>query len=48
MSQKLPVNNFKWTEETSQLNEDLTKNYNEESHEGNFVGVDVQYYPQIY
>ena len=42
MSQKLPVNNFKRIEGTSQLNEDLTKNYNEENDEGNFVGVDVQ------
>ena len=24
MSQKLPVNNFKWIEKTSQFNEDLT------------------------
>ena len=42
MSQKLPVNNFKWIEGTSQLNEDLTKNYNEENDQGNFVGIDVQ------
>ena len=48
MSQKRPVNNFKWIEETSQLNEDLTKNYNEVSPEANSVGVDVQYHPQIY
>ena len=25
MSQKFPVNNFEWIEETSQFNEDLTK-----------------------
>ena len=31
MSQKLPVNNFEWIEDTSQFNEDFTKNYNEES-----------------
>ena len=28
--QKLPVNNFQWNEDTSQLNEDFIKNYNEE------------------
>ena len=28
MSQKLPVNNFEWIEETSQFNEDFIKNYN--------------------
>ena len=31
MSQKLPVNNFEWIEDTSQFNEDVIKNYNEES-----------------
>ena len=43
MSQKLPVNRFKWIEETSQFNEDFLKNYNEESNEGYFLKVDVQY-----
>ena len=43
MSQKLPVNNFEWIEDTSQFNEDFTKNYNEESDEGYFLKVDVQY-----
>ena len=36
MSQKLPVNNFEWIEDTSQFNEDL-QNYNEESDEGSFL-----------
>ena len=27
MSQKLPVNRFKWIKETSQFNEDVIKNY---------------------
>ena len=43
MSQKLPVNNFEWIEEASQFNEDFIKNYNEESDEGYFLEVDVQY-----
>ena len=30
MSQKLPVNNFEWTKDTSQLNEDFIKNCNED------------------
>ena len=34
MSQKLPVNNFEWIEDTSQLDEDLIKNYNEGNDEG--------------
>ena len=33
MSQKLPVNNFEWIEETSQFNEDFMKNYNKENDE---------------
>ena len=41
MSQKLPVNNFEWIEETSQFNEDFMKNYNE-SDEGYFLEVDIQ------
>ena len=43
MSQKLPVNNFEWIKDTSQFNEDFMKSYNEESYEGYFLEVDVQY-----
>ena len=43
MSQKLPVNKFEWIEETSQINEDFIKNYNEETDEGYFLEVAVQY-----
>ena len=43
MSQKLPVHNFEWIEDTSQLNEDFIKKYNEESDDGYFFEVDVQY-----
>ena len=48
MSQKLPVNNFEWIKETSQFNEDFIKNYNEESDEGYFLEVDVQYPEKLY
>ena len=34
MSQKLSVINFEWIKGTSQFNEDLIKNHNEESYEG--------------
>ena len=37
MSQKLPVNNFEWIEETSRFNEDFLKNFNDESAEGYFL-----------
>ena len=43
MSQKLPVNDFKWVENTSQFKEDFIKSYNENSDEGNFLEVDFQY-----
>ena len=43
MSQKLPVTKFEWIEDTFQFNEDFIKNYNEDSDEGYFLEVDVQY-----
>ena len=48
MSQKLPVNKFEWIEETSQANEDFIKNYYEESDEGHFLEVDVQYLEKLH
>ena len=43
MSQKLPVNNFKWIEDTSKINEEFIKNYNENSNKGYIIEVDVKY-----
>ena len=43
MSQNLPVIKFEWIEDTSQFNEDFMKSYNEESDEGYFFKVDLQY-----
>ena len=37
MSEKLPVINFEWIEDTSQFNKDFIKNCNEESDEGYFL-----------
>ena len=48
MSQKLPVNNFELIKDTSQFNEDFIKNYNEESDEGYFLEVDVQYLEKLH
>ena len=48
MSQKLPVNNFKWINDTSQFNKDFTKNYNEEGDEGYFLEVDAQYLEKLH
>ena len=47
MSQKLPVNDFEWVEDTSQFNEHFIKNYNGESNEGYFLGVNVQYLEKL-
>ena len=47
-SKKLLVNNFEWIKDTYQLIEDFIKNYNEESDEGYFLEVDVQYLEQLH
>ena len=45
VSQKLPVNDFKWVkkEELSKFNEDFTKNYDENGNIGYFLEVDIDY-----
>ena len=43
MSQKLPLDGFKWVEETCQFNEDFIKSYNEDSDEEYFLEVHVEY-----
>ena len=40
MSQKLPVNKFEWTKDTSKFNQNFIKKFNEESDEGYFLEVD--------
>ena len=43
MSQKLPVNGFKWIEETYHFDWYFIKSYNEDSDEGYFFEVDIQH-----
>ena len=43
ISQKLPKNNFKWVEDTSRINEEFIKSYNENSNKGYILEVDVKY-----
>ena len=43
MSQKLPVNGFKWIKKLSKFNEDFIKNYDENSNKGYILEVDVEY-----
>ena len=41
MSQKLPLNYFKWVKDTSEFNEDFIKSCDDENDEGYFLEVDV-------
>ena len=43
VSQTLPVNDFKWVEDISEFDESFIKSYNNESDEGYFFKVDLQY-----
>ena len=48
MAQKLPVNIFEWIKDTSQFNEDFIKNCNEESDEGYYFEIEVQYLEKLH
>ena len=50
MSQKLPVNDFKWVkqEELSKFNEDFIKNYDENGNIGYFIEVDIDYPKELF
>ena len=48
MSQKLPVNNFKWLKDISRINEEFTKNYNENGKKGYILEVDVKYFKKLH
>ena len=43
MSQKLPVNGFKWKKNVSKFDEDFIKSYDEDSDKGYILEVDVEY-----
>ena len=50
ISQKLPVNYFKWVkqDDLSQFNEDFIKNYDENSNTGCFLEVDFDYPKELF
>ena len=48
MSQTLPINGFKWEDDISRFSERFTKSYNENSNEGYFLEVDVEYPKKIF
>ena len=43
MSQKLPVDGFKWIKKLFEFNEDFIKNYDENNDKGYILEVDVEY-----
>ena len=43
MSQKLPVNSFKWKTNMLKFHEEFIKNYDEDSDKGYILEVDVEY-----
>ena len=42
MSQKLPVNGFKWEDDLSRFNERFIESYNKNSNKGYFLEADVE------
>ena len=48
MSQKLPVNGFRWVKKLSKFNERLIKSYNENSDIGYFLELDVAYTKELF
>ena len=48
MSQKIPVNGFKWIEDTSRISEEFIKNYNEDNNKGYIFEVDLKYPKKIH
>ena len=48
MSQKLPVNGFKWENDISRFKEEFIKNYDENSDVGCFLEVDIEYPKKLF
>ena len=48
MSQKLPVNGFKWVKRLSKFNEIFIKNYNQNSDIRYFLEVDIDYLKKLF
>ena len=47
MSQKLPMDSFKWTKDLSKFNESFIKNYDNNSDKGCFLELDVKYQKKL-
>ena len=47
MSQKLPVNGFKWINDVTKINEEFIRHYNEDNDKGYILEVDLKYPKKI-
>ena len=47
MSKKLPVNNFEWMTNISDVNEDFIKSYDDNSDKGYILEVDIDYQKKL-
>ena len=48
MSEKLPVDGFKWVEDISEIDGNFIKNYDEDSNVGYFIEADIEYPNELY
>ena len=48
MSQKFPLNGFKWKKNIHRFNNEIIKNYDEDSDKGYILEVDVEYPKNLY
>ena len=48
ISQKLPVDGFKWVKDVSKIEEDFIRNYDEHSDKGYILEVDVEYLKNLH
>ena len=48
MSQKLPVDSFKWITDTSIFDDEFIRNYNGDSNKGYIIEVDVEYPKELH
>ena len=48
MTEKLPVGNFKWIKNTSKIDEEFIKNYDNNNDIGYFLKVDIEYLKEVH
>ena len=48
MSEKLPVDGLEWVEHISEVDENVIKNYDEDSNAGYFIKADIKYPKELH